>query len=391
MATPDPDAAGDRRCSDGPRRVLFVEPVAHRGGAEVVLLDLILEMDRRRFLPYAALLDQGPLAEEARQAGATVECFPGHRVRNVVATARAVRWLCRLVREWSIDLVHTQGTKTHLYGGLVRLLTGVPEVWHLYDEPPEPPSWIDRVTTRIPFDHAIFISEAPRRGFCKLMAVDRSTMVHPGVKPATPVDPGAIEQVLAGLGLPMAVPLILQISRLQAFKGHEHLIRAADLVRRRHPEARVLMVGGTLFGLEEEYPDRLRRLIVELGLERTVMMAGELPDTAVAALLEHCRCLCYAEVRGPYSLVILEAMARGKPVVAARTDGSELIVDHGATGTLVPPADPGTLGAALVEILDRPDLARSLGEAGFSRWQQKFSVDTMVTRTQEVYSSLLGR
>src|SRR5204863_4610412 len=131
--------------SGPPYHVLFIEPVAERGGAQVVMLDLLRGLDRAQFVPHVALLAHGPLAAEVRALGVDVAEYPTHRVRNVPAAARAVRWLVALARDRGIHLLHTQGNKTHVYGGLVRLFTGLPELWHLYDPPPEPPTLIDRV------------------------------------------------------------------------------------------------------------------------------------------------------------------------------------------------------------------------------------------------------
>lgn len=372
-----------------PAPILFLEPVAERGGAEAVLLSILRHLDRARFEPHVALLADGPLVAELSGL-ATVHTFPGHRVREVTRTLACVRALAALVRERGIRALHTQGTKTHLYGAAVRWLTGVPELWHVYDPPPPAPGWIDRVVTRLACDQLVFISESPRRAFGSLMDTDRAEIVYPGIDPPPPPDPAALASALSRLKVDPAAPLVLQVSRLQAFKGHATLIAAAAALKDRYPALRVVMAGATLFGLEEAYPRELERQIAAAGLTGRVLMAGWLSDAELSALFHHAACLCYAERVGPYSLVILEAMAAGRPVVAARTAGSELLVEDGATGWLVPVDDPPAMAAALARVLDDPAGAARLGAAGRARQNAHFTAAGMTRAIEAMHARLVG-
>jgi glycosyltransferase involved in cell wall biosynthesis len=372
-----------------PRRILYLEPVGERGGAEVVLLDVLRHLDRTCYEPHVALLADGPLRAELADL-ADVHVFPQHRVRHIWRTSVTILKLVSLTQQLGIHLIHTQGTKTHLYGGALRKLTGRRELWHIYDPPPGKPSWVDRVTTRFATDQAVFISAGPRQAFGQLMDVERAAVIHPGIAPREAPPPDTLARVLSRLGIPRTAPLILQVSRLQAFKGHEYLLRAAARLRMAHPALQVVMVGSTLFGLEADYPGRLRGLIQELGLEAVVHLPGWLPDAELRALHAHATCLCYAEVTSPFSLVILEAMAAGRPVVATRTDGSQLLVEEGTTGLLVPPCDPEALARALEEILTDPERAARLGAAGKRRQAEHFTAAGMTASIQALYDRMLA-
>lgn len=368
--------------------ILFLEPVAERGGAEAVLLSLLRHLDRTRFEPHVALLADGPLVAELSGL-ATVHQFPQHRVRQLARTLSCIRWLCVLVKRLGIRVIHTQGTKTHLYGGAVRALTGVAELWHLYDPPPPAPGWIDRVVTRLPSDRVVFISEAPRDAFAALMDVRHSRIVYPGIDDAPAPAPAALASALARLGVAPDAPLILQVSRLQAFKGHATLIDAAARLKGRFPRLAVVMAGATLFGLEPDYPAELTARIAASGLESTVHLAGWLSDAELSALFHHAACLCYAERVGPYSLVILEAMAAGRPVVASRTAGSELLVEHARTGYLVPAGDADAMARALARVLEDPTGAAGLGEAGRARQQGAFTAAHMTRAIEALHAELV--
>jgi glycosyltransferase involved in cell wall biosynthesis len=88
---------------------------------------------------------------------------------------------------------------------------------------------------------------------------------------------------------------------------------------------------------------------------------------------------------------ILEAMACARPVVATDVGGNREIVQHGVTGLIVPPRNPEALAAALRTLLDDPNRARRMGEAGAVLARSLYSRERMVEATVRVYESQLIR
>ena len=87
-------------------------------------------------------------------------------------------------------------------------------------------------------------------------------------------------------------------------------------------------------------------------------------------------------------LVVLEAMAHARPVVATPVGGTPEVVLDGETGLLVPPRDPRALAAALQRLVDDADLRRRLGEAGKRRAVERFSAGAMTSRMLELYDEV---
>jgi len=87
-------------------------------------------------------------------------------------------------------------------------------------------------------------------------------------------------------------------------------------------------------------------------------------------------------------LTVLEAMAHARPVVATPVGGTPEVVVDGETGLLVPPRDPAALAGALRRLLEDPDFARSLGEAGRRRVAERFSLDAMTKRILMMYDEI---
>jgi glycosyltransferase involved in cell wall biosynthesis len=86
----------------------------------------------------------------------------------------------------------------------------------------------------------------------------------------------------------------------------------------------------------------------------------------------------------------IEAMAAGLPVVASAVGGLLDLVDHGRTGLLVPPADPGALAGAIASLVDDPARAARLGAAAREDVAQRFSFDRMVRTFENLYLTHLG-
>jgi len=90
-------------------------------------------------------------------------------------------------------------------------------------------------------------------------------------------------------------------------------------------------------------------------------------------------------------LIILEAMAAGRPVVATSTLGTDEAVVDDVTGRLVPPGKPQALAAGVLEALTSPKLAARWGAAGREHWRREFTAERMVRQTVAVYEDLLCR
>jgi glycosyltransferase involved in cell wall biosynthesis len=87
---------------------------------------------------------------------------------------------------------------------------------------------------------------------------------------------------------------------------------------------------------------------------------------------------------------IIEAGAMARPVVASRLGGPLELVEDGVTGLLVPPGDPAALATAIAPLLDDPERAARLGEAGYRRARADFDAGANARRTFAVYEELLG-
>ena len=148
---------------------------------------------------------------------------------------------------------------------------------------------------------------------------------------------------------------ILSVCRFYPRKRLDVLLHAAALLQDTIPGLEIRIVGN---GPERE---KLRRLCAELGVESSVRWLGDLPVSALAAEYNGADVFCLPSIQEGFGIVFLEAMAAGKPIVAARAAAVPEVV---RSGILVEPGDARALADALVTLYRNESLRRELGAAG---------------------------
>ena len=179
--------------------------------------------------------------------------------------------------------------------------------------------------------------------------------------------------------------LVGTVGRMQAVKDQTTLARAFVQALATEPALRdrlrlVLVGDGPLLA-------EAGRILTEAGVRDLAWLPGERSDVpAVMRLLDVFVLPSLAE---GISNTILEAMASGLPVLATRVGGNAELVEEGATGLLVPPADPAAMAAALRQLAGDPARAAAMGRAGRARVDRQFSMQVMVDSYRGLYDRLL--
>ncbi len=170
---------------------------------------------------------------------------------------------------------------------------------------------------------------------------------------------------------------IVTVARLSPEKDIANLLHAIRQVADAAPEVRLEIAGDGPCRAE------LEQLAGELRLGEQVRFLGEVRD--VPELLGRARLFVLPSQTEGVSLTILEAMARGLPVVTTRVGGNPEVVCEGETGLLVPARDSPALARAILQVYHDAEGARRLGEAGRRRVENHFDVRQMVARYEALY------
>jgi glycosyltransferase involved in cell wall biosynthesis len=369
-----------------PHVMTMIEAVGH-GGAERVAEELALQTDPARF--RRSILVTRPLelitgsAEACERLGASgVEV---HRLeRRGMIDVQAIKKLVALLRSARVDVLHAHMFGSNVWAALLGHAVGIPVVvthehtWSFEGQPLR--KLLDRNVVARFSDAVIAVSAADRRRMIETVGMrqDRVTLIPNGISWTDGADPMAVRHEL---GIGPEVPVLVQTAVLRPQKAIDVMVRAMAILRRAHPEARLLVAG-------PGDPGPLRTLAAQLGAEEQVTFLGpreDMADVLAAASIG----VLSSDFEG-MPLAVLEYMAAGLPVVATRVGGLPEIVDDGETGVLVTPRDPEALAAALARLIGAPALARAMGERGRLRQQQQFSCQAMTRRVNELYEVLLG-
>jgi glycosyltransferase involved in cell wall biosynthesis len=172
----------------------------------------------------------------------------------------------------------------------------------------------------------------------------------------------------------------MQMGRLRAQKNPLAFVEGAAEVARQCPDAQFTLVGDG--PLRDEVTARIR----QLGLEGSVRWLGWHAHGY--------RLLAAADITTLTSLwegtpfTLLEAMAWSRPVVATAVNGCPEIVVEGITGFLVPPGDPAAWARRVIELLHSPTQARTMGQQGRKRLEERFTVQHMIAQLETQYRDL---
>ena len=157
-------------------------------------------------------------------------------------------------------------------------------------------------------------------------------------------------------------------------KGHQELIAAWPIVRRRVPDARLVIAGGGR-GLAQ-----VRGLATASPASKAITVLGHIDQARVGALYREAHVLAMPSRQEGFGLVYVEAMRHGLPCIASRQDSGQEITVHGQTGLNVDLSGQGELAGALIALLADRNRARMYGAAGAARWRMAFCYSAFATR-----------
>jgi glycosyltransferase involved in cell wall biosynthesis/O-antigen/teichoic acid export membrane protein len=179
------------------------------------------------------------------------------------------------------------------------------------------------------------------------------------------------------------VLFVSALSRAHEFKGLDTLLETFAALRAGRPYLRLDVVGS---GDDvARYRDRCRAL----GIEDSVRFRGRLSGLELAQAYREATVLALPSRNESFGMVLLEAMASAVPVVATTVGGIPKLIDDGRTGLLVDPGDPEGLAERLVRIIDDPDTAARLGDAGRQEAVRFHTWDRQAYHTNAIFESLV--
>ncbi len=340
------------------------------GGQERLLVEMARQRDRDRFdWTVIVLGGRGVLADALEADG--VRVVPLHTPSGL----RLGLWrhLARMFRAEHYDIVHTHDDRPLIYALPAAWWAGVQRRIHTHHH-----GRLATISRRQRFlirqasrcaEHFVCVSHDSARFMIEQgIAATRVSTIHNGIDLTRfafqgPADGGPI----------------VTVARLSPEKDIATLLRAAASLVGGFPQARFEIAG------DGSCREELARLAQEKQLMDHVKFHGEVQD--IPALLARAQLFVLPSQTEGISLTLLEAMARGLPVVATNVGGNPEVVETGITGLLVPASSPDRLEWAIAALLKDPERGRQMGRAGRQRVENCFDIRTMMKQYEALYLS----
>jgi glycosyltransferase involved in cell wall biosynthesis len=417
--TPEPLAEPRARPARPPLSIVYLSASSAIGGAERALLDLLASLSAAEpeWRLSVVVPEDGALLDAVRALGADVRVLPFPRALAGLGDAGAsddggrgmlsllggmlragpgaVRYLSRLralLGRMRPDIVHTNGFKMHLLGARAAPARAK-VVWHLHDfvstrramagllrRSATRVDGVIAVSRSVAEDAASIVSrEKPVRTVYNAVDLDRFRLVGP------------VMDLDRAAGLRAAPPGTIRVglvATMGRWKGHGVFLRAIAALPRELP-VRAYVVGGGIYrtaGSEVRAEDLLRQA-AKLGIAERVGFTGYAED--VASAMRALDVVVHASTQPePFGLVIAEAMACGRAVVASAAGGAGEIVTAGHDALAVAPGDVDGLAEAIRQLALDPVLRDRLGRAGRETAVRRFDRARLAAEVAPLYRSL---
>jgi glycosyltransferase involved in cell wall biosynthesis len=360
-------------------RVVELLATGTSGGAQEHVFNIVSRLDRSRYDVSVLSLGNGAAVRRLERAHIDV-C-----VLDDMDDAAAIEAVAAHLAAVKADVVHNHMYRAEVVGTQAAwavAATGrrrpyiVGTVHSSRIRSDEDRELLRELTPRM--DHLIAVSTAIER---KLADEGRLgapiSLIYNGIDLTRYSEPDICGTLHSEYSIPPDSPIVGVVARLEPEKGHPTLLEAWPAVIAAVPMAHLLIVG------EGSQHELLEAQVAELGIGTSVTFTGRRDDVpAVTAALDVAVLPSYREAQG---LSILEAMALSRPVVASAVGGIPEMIEHGRTGLLVPPREPGALAAAIVRLLTDHPYADTLAKAAQDLVHDRFCVELMVRAIESIY------
>jgi glycosyltransferase involved in cell wall biosynthesis len=358
-------------------RVLHVHKVAGIAGSETHLLSLLPRLQERGWDVRLLMLHEhergaADFARELTARGVPLDSLALAADVDPIAFMRLAAYLAR----HRPRILHTHLVHADVYGQLAGVLARVPvrvSTKHGFNEFREGRGFAlaDRTVASLAHVH-IAISRGLARYLADTEGFDERgfQIVHYGINPRPDWRPYADDR-----------PRLLCVGRLIPIKGHIVLLRALAQAKREVPNL-VLDIAG-----RGPLEPALKAFARELGVADAVRFLGYVAP--IQAAIERASVVIVPSLGEGFGMVALEAMERGRPVIAAEIGGLGELVQDGETGRLVPAGKAEPLCRVIVELSTDPELARRMGAGGRARAVEHFLQERCTERTEILYRASL--
>jgi len=360
-------------------RLLQIVPSLGIGGAEKLVIELAKSINRKEFTVGVLVLEkkEGTFLEDELEGESIPTFFLNVRGGLHPLTIHRVLHLFSIFKP---DIIHTH-LKAIRYVLIPSKIARIPIHIHTIhslakqDTSMTHHQWINRIAFKYLGVKPVSVSEYVARTVKEVYGVE-SVVIYNGI----PTEEYSISSERPSDG----EIRLLHIGRIGQVKNHLLLVEAFSKALEKERRLRLILVG------EGELRRKVEEKVEERRLEDRVDFLGWRSD--IPYLLSNCDIFVLSSDFEGFGIVLIEAMAAGKPVVATRVGGVPEVVEDGVTGLLVPPRDASALAEAILRLAEDEVLRRKMGEKGKERAISRFDIRLVAREYERLYKEeLKGR
>jgi glycosyltransferase involved in cell wall biosynthesis len=363
-------------------RILFINSILMFAGGEVWMLNTLRALQQRGHHVWLCCRPGTEVGDRAAEMGIPVKLIPFGSDFSLFNILRL--WL--FMRRHRIDVVLTNMDKELRIGGVAARLANVPAIIPRRGiDYPLKDRWRYRFAYNILATHIIANSQATKRTLLRRapwLNPDRVEVIYNGIDPSRFNTPTG-RDLRREWGIDDGTPLLGFVGQLDERKGIGVLLTAFRVIMQTIPTARLVMVGrGPLQEMVESE-------IKMFGWQDAIILPGFEDD--IASVMQAIDVLLLPSYWEGFGIVLIEAMAAGKPAISTLTSSMPEIVADGETGFLIEPGDAEALAQRSVELLKDGALRKRFGAAAQQRVRDLFTLDNMISRLEKYFAAQIAR
>lgn len=359
-------------------KLLFVNSIKLMGGGEVWTINTIKELINRGHSVTLICEDDSAIKQKAIQNGIEVISFKFKGDFDPPSVYK----LNRIINTRKIDIIITNMHKEQRLCGAAAKMSGNAKVISVrHVDIPIKNNLYYRFTYNTLTDKVVVNSFATKNTLlssASWLRQDKIKVIYHGID--TKLFAVSGKSTREELNIPNDKPVIGFVGRLNVQKGIVYMMDAFKIIKGKIPDAQLLIAGtGDLY-------EEIVKKSDEYGYSNSVYLLGfreDIPD-----ILNSIDVLLLPSLWEGFGLVLIEAMACGKPCVTTSVSSMPEIVEDGVSGFILPPKDPAALAEACCKLLTNPQLADDMGKQGKWIVNEKFTLKKMIYEYEDLFFSI---
>lgn len=382
------------------KKILYLHAGAELYGADIVLLELLKNIDKKKFEPLVILPCKGPLVEKLEENNIKVKVIEYPILRRKYFTPFGIlnyikdyfkysKEIKEIVEKNNIDIIHTN-TAAVLEGAYVkRKVKNIKHIWHIHEIIVKPLIIHKFLSFIISYfsDEVVVVSNAVKKHLIDTGYFKKEIkVIYNGVDNKIFNPNNDTEYIRKEFNIPKDSIIVGMIGRINAWKGQKDFLLAMDKVLKNNTNVYAMLVGGVFEG-EEWRKIELEEQINSMENKDRIIFSDYRKDTPNIHCLYDIFVLPSTNP-DPLPTVVLEAMASGKPVIGYRHGGICEMVSDKINGLLVEKNNYNYLATSIEELINNKEMIEKMNFESLERQKKLFSTRSYINNFENVYSNL---